>query len=342
MSSTVKYTVVVDKLRMLCTGKIPALESIVDIVPVDKHIITEQIILQRNYTLLHPGFLYGFNILLNNKILGHLCYGNTGEYRYAEKDSSQLTIENHVLYQSGWLQDLQLVLETLGLHFYKYSFMEIAVDGMDLIGRFTKLNYDKRLQRKRHVFVRPLHDGRQQANISYLIGSTKSEKHLTLYNKTEELLKSNKDYISEFWNRNGLSEQQGQIHRCELRMYSKALKLFSVDLTYLNDPAYLVSYFKSVAGGYLEFFHKKQTKKRLHLIDWDKFNNIEITKQKITKKAHTLNRYKTMLRYLFEEFVKTDDEQYLITFASITVQYNLINYVHKILSRWIKEYRLTC
>lgn len=340
MNSTVNYTVVVDKLRMLCSGKIPILESMMEIVPLDKHIINEQIILQRNYTLLHPGFLHGFNILLNNKILGYLSYGNTGEYRYTVKDTSQLTIENHILYQSGWLQDLQLVLETLGLHFYKYSFMEIAVDGLDLIGRFTKLNYDKRLQRKRHVLVRPLHDSRQQTNISYIIGSAKSEKHLTLYNKTEELKESNKQYISEFWNRNGLSDLEGNIHRCEVRLKAKALKSFSGDLMHLDDPAYLASYFKSAVGGYLEFFDKKQTKKRHFLINWSKFNEVKLTKNKLTHKAFKINRYKSMLRYLFEEYVVTNDELYLTTFASITIQYKLFNWVRKVISRWIREFRL--
>jgi len=338
MSSTVNYTVVVDALRMLCVGKIPALHDVLH--PEDRYSITEQVMLQRNYHLSNPGFLHCFNILFNSKLTGQLYYGNSGKYRYADKDTCQITIENHVLYQSGWLKDIQTVLDSMGLLFNKHSYMEIAVDGLDLVGKHTKLTYNKQLGRKRAVKIHTTFDEKLKANVGYRIGSAQSEKIISIYNKSAELMVRNKQYISDFWHRNGLNEQNGDIHRCELRLQAKALKAFSGDFLHLDDPAYLASYFQTVAGSYLEFYNKNKTKKRHHLINWLKFNNIEISKQDLTKKAINKNSYKSMLRKLFEEYVITADEQYINTLASLAVRYNLFNWIRKTISRWIREFRL--
>ncbi len=342
MGSTVRYTVVVDALRMLCTGKIPALhDGASRLIANDKYIITDNIMLQRNHRLTHPGFNYCFNILLKDKTLGQIYYGNNNKYRYAQQDISQVTIENHVLYQSDWLDKVCSVLLSLELEFYKYSYMEIAVDGFDFVEQHTKLTYNKRLARKRHVQIFPLLDDKLKTNISYRLGSTKSEKSISIYDKSMELKISNKEYISEFWHRNGLHEQDMNIHRCELRVHDKALKLFSSDMTNMNNPSYLASYFKSVAGSYLEFYKKDKPTSRHNLIDWMQFDDVIIIKEEVTYKATNKNRYKSMLRNLFEEYVITNDEQYLHTLASITARYNLMNWLHGAVSRWIKEFRLT-
>src|SRR5689334_17637235 len=114
MSSTDKYTVVVDALQMLCVGKIAALHDTGTEIILDDNIISvDKITLHRNRKLSHPGFNSCFSIHLNSEVICRMFYGNSSKYRYAHQDVCQINIENHVLYQSGWLDKITTVLKIL-------------------------------------------------------------------------------------------------------------------------------------------------------------------------------------------------------------------------------------
>lgn len=341
MSSPVKYAICIDALDMLCTGKIKCLhDDVLLLHPDDKYILTGDIQLKRKFKFSHLGFHFCFNILINDKIFGQVFYGNNFQYRYAHADTCQITIENHILYQANLADKLKMVLDVLELKFLKYLFMEIAIDGKGIIARSNSLTYSKKYKRKRKVRIKPELDDDTKQNIGYIIGSKQSEKHISIYEKVQEIEKSKKEYITEFWRRNGLDVNDGLTDRCELRAKDKILKSFSDDFTQLENPAYLSSFFKSVVGNYLEFYNKANPKLRKHVIDWSMFEELKITKQVNTHKAFSVNRYKSMLRNLFEEYVLTGDEQYLHTLANICARYKLMSWIYNSVPRWIREFRL--
>lgn len=341
MSSPVKYAICVDALDMLCIGKINCLhDDVLLLHPADKYILTGDIQLRRNFKRSHPGFYFCFDIFLNERIFGQVFYGNNFVYRYAHDDTCHIAIENHILYQTNLSVKLNKVLSVLELKFLKYYFMEIAIDGKGIIARSNSLTYSKKFKRKRKVKIKPELDDETKQNIGYILGSKQSEKHISIYEKSQEIEKSKKEYIIDYWQRNRLDVNDAPFERCELRASDKALKSFSEDFTQLENPAYLSSFFKSTAGNYLEFYNKANPKTRKYIIDWSMFEELKIAKQIITRKAFNADRYKSMLRNLFEEYVLTGDEQYLYTLANICARYKLTSWIYYSIPRWIRDFRL--
>lgn len=150
----------------------------------------------------------------------------------------------------------------------------------------------------------------------------------------------NSHTLTEFWQRKGLDGHEGLSDQSELRAKDKILKSFSDDFAQLENPSYLASFFKSSASNYLEFYNKANPKLRKYVIDLSRFEEVEISKQEITHKAFSVNRYKSMLRNLFAEYILTGEEQYFHTLANITSRYKLTNWICNSVPRWIREFRL--
>lgn len=238
MSSPVKYVICIDALDMLCIGRINCLhDDVLFLRPDDKYILTDDIQLSRNYKSSHPRFHFSFNIFLNDRILGQVFYGNNFIYRYAHADTCQIAIENHILNQANFSAKLNKVLDVLELKFLKFHLIEISIDGKGIIARSNSLTYSKKYKRKRKVRIKSELDDDTKQNIGYVLGSKKSEKHISIYEKVQEIEKSKKEYITEFWQRNGLDLSDAIIDKCELRATDKILKSFSDDFTQLENPA---------------------------------------------------------------------------------------------------------
>ena len=330
------YTINLDWLELIAIGGISILETDIRMGRVqENYIFSENLILTQTNKHEHTGFYYCFNIILNEEKVGYLFYGSNGKFRYANPDSNIIHIENHVLYQTGLSQKLKLILDTLQLSFSHYCRLDIAIDGSGLIEKHNSLVNSKLFFRKQKALMQSVNDEKTKQHTGYTIGSRKSEKYIIIYGKTQEINKSNKVYITEFWQKNNLYISQ-KVDRVELRLFSKALKNFCSDFSCLESTDYLANFFQRSSGRYLEFTNLKNKNRSKSLINWEFFKKIEIKKLHETKKADSLHCCKIVLKYLYIEFAKTNNAAIPPVFLSISNMYNLNNWVTKNTYRWDK------
>jgi len=330
------YSICLDWLELIVTGKISVLETDIRMGSVqENYIFSERFSLSKTNGHKRIGFKFCFSIYLDNNNIGYLFYGNNGKLRFANPDSILIHIENHVLYQTDLAEKLYFILNTLQLSFSHYFRIDIALDGSGLIAQFNTLTNSKKYFRKRKIFQSGIIDEQTKLHSSFILGSRNSEKYISIYDKTEEMEKSGKPYIKDFWQKNNLDTSKN-VDRMELRLKTKALKSFSVNFTCLENPSYLASFFNSIAGNFLEFFNSNNTSKSL--IDWSYFEKIKINKLPQTQKAFSLRSRQTGIKMLYEEFVKTDDKEIASVLKKISASYNLNSWVVKSIPKW--DYKL--
>jgi hypothetical protein len=324
-----KYCIALDWLEIILTGEISILEDINR--NKNEFDLGNGIIAKQTTTINHIGFKQSFLIFLDDESIGYLHYGNTRKMKFKSPKSNLLHINNHILYQKDLPDKIYRLQKGLGLNFSHFYRMDIAIDGSDMISTYNYLTRSKSLAKKRAVIQQGIIDEKTKKHSSFIIGSRKSEKYISLYNKTLEIEKKGKWYIKEFWKENGLNENS--IDRLELRLKAKALKSFNHDFEYLVNPNYLAGYFKLNAGDWLEFIDIKN-KKRKNLIDWSKFAKTEIIKLTKTEAANNIVSMKTTIKVLYEELMKSQDEIYLKCISSLCKKYNLESWAKSKANRW--------
>ena len=109
-------------------------------------------------------------------------------------------------------------------------------------------------------------------------GSRASDKYLVLYHKSKELERSQKGYIREFWERNGLMDY-GNVNRIEIRYNNKYLEHFPEffnDMAIVQNPEKLAALFFRSTERYFDFRHNTSS----HV---DKCKKIELIPRDILK-----------------------------------------------------------
>ncbi|MBC7696217.1 MAG: replication initiation factor domain-containing protein [Burkholderiales bacterium] len=324
-----KYCIALDWLEIILTGEISILEDVKrDNSEFD---LGNGIILKHTNTMNHIGFRQSLLVFLDRESIGYLHYGNNLKMKFKSPKSNLLHINNHILYQKDLPGKINRLQKGLGLNFSHFYRVDIAIDGMGLISSFNHLMDSKTLSKKSAVKIHGDIDHKTKKHTRFTIGSRKSEKYISLYNKTLEIEDKGKWYIKEFWNENGLNENS--IDRLELRLNAKALKSFNPDFEYLLNPNYLAGYFKLNAGDWLEFIHVKN-KKMKNFIDWSKFEKTEIIKLAKTTATNNLVSKKTTIKVLYEELMISKDESYLKCINILCAKYQLENWAKSKVNRW--------
>jgi hypothetical protein len=268
------FTVVTDKLEILLKGRIP-----------DNSFLSKDygLFLIRNHNIKNPLFEECHNLILEGEALGNIFIGKTSQSRFQTAYPVLLSIHNHILYQQNYPRKIEKAIQLMQpVVFEKFYKLDIAIDGQNLIDEHNRLMNSSIFKRKRKVLNSAILDDDSKSPISSRLGSLHSDKYISMYNKTLEIEKSKKEYIKEFWRLNGMNYEQ--IDRIEGRMKMKELVNFGA-LTQIDNPNYLLAFFKQKFDGYLEFVHKNDKTKTKGLIDWSLVNNINIEKNKLTKKA---------------------------------------------------------
>ncbi len=221
-----------------------------------------------------------------------------------------------------------MFLDTFSFRVYKYKRIHIAIDGYNLqeIQKTLKANPNYFRKQKIKHYNR-ISDDRTDQDKSTHIGSQYSDKYISIYDKQSELKESGKQYIFDFWKRNGLVVENGKnIDRLELRLSRKAVQPFSKELTALNDGKYLAGFIKEHGGGYLEFINKANRKIRNHVINWGILNPITIIKLKTIKHSIEGDPFKPVIKKLYLEYNHTGLECYQTSYNELLRAYNLTSW----------------
>lgn len=262
--------------------------------------------------------------------------------------SISFRVQNHILYQKGWVARLEFIVDTMKLVFNNVTRLDIAVDGCNRILSDYKLmvsdNYEKvgRAKHRAEYSAKNIVEG-------FYIGKKGSSKYIRGYNKTKELKEhSNKTYIKEFWLKNGLCQSE-DIERIELSMGSKNFKYINdFDWGRLEETDYLSGLMKSQLKRFYEFAlpgEKKVTRReRVEAVDWDYFNAVEVERLPKTKKANVTWGAKQSIAFdMRESFagvqtgVKNLWDQAFTKCLDKAEKYNIQEWFFKKIPDWKKE-----
>ncbi|MEI7594572.1 MAG: hypothetical protein WCK02_02410 [Bacteroidota bacterium] len=346
-----KALINLDWLEMYFIGKItPIEEDLSDGTINDHYQINQHFQLNRSYENKHPSFDLCYHIIIGKQKVGYLFYRSNGKYRFANADTIQVRIDNHILYQTGLSSMLYNIQQSLNITFHSYYRIDIAIDGYNIIKRHNVLSQSKEYRRKRSIRVNGIYDENTKAHTSFVLGASKSDKTISIYPKQQQIIDVQKHYIGDYWKRNGLTIRKNDtIDRVEIRLSRKLLQHFTAIFEELEIPIFLASIFKTNANDILEFVEIANHKHREHLINWESFGKLTIKKPKTTIKQETNTRYKPIIKQLFLEILKQakQDENneinqcHLDTLAHFAFNYGLCNWVTKTIAKWGKEFQKT-
>lgn len=217
----------------------------------DVIIINENMyLLEINRPTLH--FNTHFAIIFKKEECGHVLMHPRNEL-FFKKDTVKVEFANHTLYSGHW-QQIYADLEKYGLKYQGASRIDIAIDNVgylyELMNLYAKQTPDNRTMilknssESRAFFSAKVLNTTNMMFQNFNIGSSGGNKMVTIYNKSLELVRSGKDYIQEYWRKNGIIEQKEDleslqktvkktdthlagrrnIYRFEIRLKSESIK----------------------------------------------------------------------------------------------------------------------
>lgn len=198
-------------------------------------------------------FLTHFVIVYKKEECGHLLCNSRNE-KFFPKEVVKVDFANHTLYSGQWFE-LYEQLQQWHLVYRSASRIDIAIDGVqylyELMNIYAKQNPDNRTislknsSQSRAIFSAKVLDTKSMNFQNFNIGSSGGNKMVTIYNKSLELIKSGKDYIQDYWLKNGVIDTKNDlekaakklskneivgkgsedIYRFELRLKSEAIRV---------------------------------------------------------------------------------------------------------------------
>lgn len=257
-------------------------------------------------------------------------------------NSGIIKLENQVLYTSSWLDDFKYIISEMGARVRSITRLDIAIDGSDkaieFINRWVK---GRTLGRKGKAAITPCY--RNDLSIeSVIVGRPSSDKQISIYEKLQEISKSNKSYITEFWKNNGL-QIGDKVWRTEIRMNSGITS--SYDWQRLDDPAYLASIARTELKNYLEFYykgkdsnkHRTYKNKSMEIIDFDRIGG-KLLEKRENKPPSDVYRAKQAIKHLYREDYLNGIEDAVKVANDLTVEYGLSDWLNMKLPYWIDEW----
>lgn len=291
----------------------------------------------------NPFYNFSFEVYLKGKAIGNYYFDHRKKLRYGIEHPSLLTIHNHVLYASGLHVKIHSILKALELQFYRYYYIEIAIDGYALLDIQNKLLHSKAYHRKQLLRgITPTLNERTMTYKSHTLGSRFSDKYIVIYDKQEEIEKSGKTYIADFWRKNGLQiNPDKRINRIEIRLKRKAVNNITSDFKKLTNPEYLASLFRTYGGHYLEYIHNADRKKRRKfVIDWKSLSALRLKKTSKIAEAIPIGAYKHVIKKLYLEYHLTGKDFYRQSYEELAETYQLKHWMFSKFPRWKQELRI--
>lgn len=269
----------------------------------------------RNFNLL-------YQLVVDNKKVGRLKL--SPKKGFIKKDTVHFLIDNQILYTDMWTKYLDYLLTTLHFQLSHITKIDIAVDYeineknnsiIDFLKKFQyysdnreKLNYKVNAKgRKKIISI-----ASYKSSSTIYWGKSSSDKYIKIYNKSNELLNSNKDYILEFWRNNGLNYKSNVIERFELTLKTKLCSI--IDISKLTDSDYIASLLKTHLKGYFEFsreIKRKNKIKKLNVtpINFDGFATKLLPKYKYQpKQSDRSNKILLKSLYFNMKLINLDSE----------------------------------
>lgn len=214
------------------------------------------------------------------KFLYHIYKGNDQVFTvevtpHKSKDNSigLVRLDNWLLYRDWYSENSEFISAFID-SVVRVSRLDIAIDGMghvrDLLHECTSGQvHNYKLLGKSKINAYDLNRITGLAN-GYRIGTPKGHKQISIYNKSKELAKGNKPYIKQYWERNGLKDENTIRFECRMKsgfltrvihapeMHNDAGQkgqVYTPELLFaeLQSPGFLLSLVELFLQGFFEF-----------------------------------------------------------------------------------------
>lgn len=322
-------------------------------------------------------YKYRWHVLYQGEDLATLLT-HTNNEKFVKRYMCKLDIKNHLLYTGKLWPFYEELQEALQLEYVNISRLDIAIDGLNYLLHFVNAYVRQTAQNKvvelkgRGRFKSNLLDRPTMLYNSFQLGSPKARKQITIYNKSQELVISQKDYIQKFWLANGIAQQyellplemlanawKGKmmdryhiegyknIYRFEIRLFGELVKMmkgFSVE--WLKTSTGLMSIVKRNCESFFEFveYNRMDTSKcsSIELIPFHQFDCQPIELQRIIRRD---DLYKTKLsikknvHQLYLGVLGIGDYSATEMLIFDVNNYELKDWYAKKIVEWHKEYR---
>jgi len=332
-------------------------------------------LLEINRPTLH--FNTHFVIIYKKEECGHVLLHPRNEM-FFKPDTVKVEFANHTLYSGHW-QDVYNTLTSWGLQYHAASRIDIAIDNvgylyelMNIYAKQTPANRTmilKNSSETRALFAAKVLNTENMMFQNFNIGSGGGNKMVTIYNKSLELVRSGKDYIQEYWRKNGVIVEKENlkklqkttlktdthlkgrrnIYRFELRLKSESIKEiegFSIDM--LKTAAGLSGIVKTHTKKYFDacYFDNRNISKctPFELLPLDKLGAETI--EKIARQEND-GKYKAKLTVhsIIQDIHKGYIRHFAINEAIETlidrvIKYRLQKYYKDHIEQWQRKYGL--
>jgi hypothetical protein len=273
----------------------------------------------KNFKYLWSVMYKGINVAT---VLSH-----TRSVKFIKKGVVKVDYKNHLFYTDQLWPVYDMLVKKLNLRFKNVSRLDIAFDGLNYLYDFCNA-YVKQDSKKKIVELK----GRTRINSKVLdrqtmkyqnfnIGAQNSSKFITIYNKSLDIVKTRKEYIQQFWLKNGILKNRmpldvlcnnlkrsqeekiylegyENIFRFEIRLKSEALneiRGFKIDM--LRDTNSLVSIVKLHVRSFFDAVYLTDNNKISRCINIDllPFSQFKITPLEKVELKDRNNIYKSKL-----------------------------------------------
>ena len=287
-STTKKLNVCsIDWFEVQLTGQLPKIEEGKTDYEISENLhLIDQHKQTKNFSNLFDVYVYGEKV-------GTLQTHSKGK-GFFDINSMQFKLDNHLLYVENWLSIYGELLTESGWSHKSTTRIDIFLDGSgatnyrDMVYKAVNTRSNVMLSGKAKLSTNYVGNMIQSVNV----GSRKSDKYGRIYNKTLELSRSNKTYISQLWDNSHLDVKPGvDIWRLEIEIKSALFKKRNYDLWSLDNPQYLASILRTELDGWLSFYsittdtnkHRAMKKNTKELVDWESIGADLLPKAKAKK-----------------------------------------------------------
>jgi len=234
------YTIILDWFQFVCeTDKIGSLLESYS---------TDRISIVKKQTNNNPNFRFRYIISVDGSQLCEVfAVPINQKYKWNE---ISVKIDNSQLYTIDWSNRIYYLMNELDFCFTSITRIDIALDGNDILRKMDLFRRYLRTKTIRinneNLIVDGVHFNKQKLSWdSYTVGSKKYQKTAEIYNKTAEIKVSGKEYITEYWENNGLKTND-EVGRFELKLGTRHLKKYKFDsFNDFCDSGYIGCKFRS-------------------------------------------------------------------------------------------------
>jgi hypothetical protein len=191
-----------------------------------------------------------------------------------DPESCILSIDNRLLYSKNWTKKVKSLFSECNWNFSHLNMLDVACDSNQDPQNFIKkyqLGKIKTVGKSMLMVKYKNGQAGQSKNAPevpyFRWGERSGDKFMRVYNKKDEISKSNKGYIREFWERNKLNIEN--VFRWEISCKHRYLKELDVfqdftinDLSALEDSTFLRDFYKTRILEHYKYVSATQLNKR--------------------------------------------------------------------------------